>query len=281
MASVHHLNCATLCPIAQRWSTGEGRVFGRGRLVCHCLLVETPKDGLVLVDTGFGTHDLEDRGRFHGAFRWMTAPAFDPREPAIMQVKALGFRPEDVRHIVLTHMDLDHAGGLADFPWAKVHVHGFEHSAATLQKTRAEQLRYVAAQWAHGPQWVLYEDTGDEWLGLKAIRPLKGLEGVFLVPLFGHSKGHSGVVVETESRALLHAGDAFFFHGEIEEPPRCPLLLKWFQSIVGVDKRARHENAARLRELHQSSADKVEIFCAHDPVQLELLKQRSSLGVRG
>ena len=46
---VHHLNCGTMCPMSARLINGTGSYFERGRLVCHCLLIET-NDGLVLVD---------------------------------------------------------------------------------------------------------------------------------------------------------------------------------------------------------------------------------------
>jgi glyoxylase-like metal-dependent hydrolase (beta-lactamase superfamily II) len=43
-------------------------------------------------------------------------------ETAVRQIEELGFGAADVRHIVLTHFDLDHIGGLADFPDAEVHL---------------------------------------------------------------------------------------------------------------------------------------------------------------
>lgn len=274
MPIVHHLNCGTMCPAAQRLVSGEGRIFARGKMVCHCLLIETQRDGLILVDTGFGTADLADPKRFLGVFRAFASPVFDGSETAIAQVRALGYQPEDVRHIVVTHLDLDHAGGLADFPWAKVHVHAYEQRSATLRRSRAERLRYVPEQWAHGPQWVIYEDAGEEWLGLKAIRPL--VDGVMILPLFGHSFGHTGVVVENGDRWMLHAGDAFFYHGELETPPSCPVGLRVFQSITELDRRARLENAAKLRELQRTEHARVDIFCAHDPLQLEQMRARTA-----
>jgi glyoxylase-like metal-dependent hydrolase (beta-lactamase superfamily II) len=54
----------------------------------------------------------------------------DYRETAYMQIKELGFNPQDVRHILVTHLDLDHAGGLSDFPEAKVHIFAPEFEAA-------------------------------------------------------------------------------------------------------------------------------------------------------
>jgi hypothetical protein len=48
----------------------------------------------------------------------------------------------------------DHASGIADFPWATVHVHASEQQAALTPQTPREQARYRPRQWAHGPRWA-------------------------------------------------------------------------------------------------------------------------------
>ena len=110
---IHHLNVGTLCPRGARWVNGTGGPFQRARLVCHALLLET-EDGLVLVETGLGTRDIADPARLGKSWVRLVTPKLDPSETAIARVRALGFAPSDVRHIVLTHLDLDHAGGLED-----------------------------------------------------------------------------------------------------------------------------------------------------------------------
>ncbi|HEX7540797.1 MAG TPA: MBL fold metallo-hydrolase [Anaerolineales bacterium] len=75
------------------------------------LLIET-KDGLILVDTGLGTNDYIHDSGILNLFKVITRMPLDPNEAAIRQVTRLGYKPEDVRHIVLTHMHFDHCGGL-------------------------------------------------------------------------------------------------------------------------------------------------------------------------
>jgi glyoxylase-like metal-dependent hydrolase (beta-lactamase superfamily II) len=61
----------------------------------------------------------------------------------------LGFSPRDVRHIVLTHLDFDHAGGLDDFPWAMVHLLRRERDHALKQRTWLDRQRFRPQQWHH------------------------------------------------------------------------------------------------------------------------------------
>src|SRR5437879_605277 len=118
-----------MCPHGGRLVSGEGGLTG-AHLVCHCLLVEAG-DSLILVDTGFGTREVANpRARLGTPFTAVAHPRPRADETAIAQVRALGLDPADMRHIVLTHLDLDHAGGLADFPDAEVHVFETEHGAA-------------------------------------------------------------------------------------------------------------------------------------------------------
>lgn len=266
---IHHLNCATLCPVGRSLLGQGGGVTERGRMVAHCLLIEG-NGGLTLVDTGFGTADVHDaRRRLGGPFVRLVAPSLREEDTALRQVEALGFHARDVRDIVVTHLDLDHAGGLPDFPEARVHVHGPELDAALARKTFREKERYRTVHWAHGPRWERHTPGGDRWKGFESVRALAGEPEVRIIPLVGHSRGHSGVAVRDGERWLLHAGDAYFFHGEMDvSSPRCPPGLALFQSFVEVDRRARLANQERLRELKRAHGD-VAVFSAHDVIEFD------------
>lgn len=271
--AVHHLNCGTLRPFGGRLIDGEGALAHAATLVCHCLLVQTPA-GLVLVDTGIGLHDIDHPARRLGRdFLRRVRPVLDQGETALRQITRLGYAPQDVRHIVLTHLDRDHAGGLADFPDAQVHVHQPALEAALNPATRRDRDRHRDSHWAHRPDWRPHQYTGGErWFGFAAVRALPGLpDELLLVPLAGHSTGHAGVAVRTDDAAgerwLLHAGDAYFNHSETDpEHPHCPPGLRLFQRKAQASQRQRLDNQNRLRGLRAANQG-VTVFSAHDPVE--------------
>lgn len=263
---VHHLNCGSMRPFGGKIIDGRPGMLRSAAMVCHCLLVETG-DGLVLVDTGIGMTDIDPATRTLGReFQALTRPLLDPEETAVRQVIRLGYDPADVRHIVLTHLDLDHAGGLPDFPSATVHVMSDELDAARSPATVKERQRYRSAHWAHRPDWRGHATPdGEPWFGFGAVRELvDGEPGILLIPLAGHSRGHAGVAVHTGSGWLLHAGDAYFHHGETDPAgPRGTPGLTLFQTIVQQNKAARLGNQRRLRELVRQHAGEVTVFSAH------------------
>ena len=71
---------------------------------------------------------------------------------------------------------------------------------------------------------------------------------------------------------MLHAGDAYFHHGEIEATPHCPLPLRAFQKLVAIDDEARLANQGRLRALAADALADVTVFSAHDPDELDRLR---------
>lgn len=196
MENIHILNCFTCnARVPSHWHCGT-----------TALLVET-RQGLALVDTGLGTEDYIQGSGILNVFRIITRVPLDPREAVVLQIARLGYKPEDVRHVILTHMHFDHCGGLPDFPHAKVHVHRRELAAFTGRPHLLSELAYVHRHIAHKPDWQLYEETGEKWYDFDAIR-LPFNPGMWLVPLHGHARGHCGVAVQVGDGWLLDAGDA-------------------------------------------------------------------------
>jgi glyoxylase-like metal-dependent hydrolase (beta-lactamase superfamily II) len=278
---VHHLNCGTCCPVGGRLFDGYSNGLS-AHLACHCLLIET-ESGLVLVDTGYGTQDIaRPRDRLSDFFLALNRPQLRSEETALAQVRRLGFDPNDVRHIVVTHLDFDHAGGIEDFPNARVHVTAREKEVADERKGGAfvSRKRYRPQQWDDAASWSLYPFGGGEpWFGFDAVRDLQGLPPeILLIPLAGHTWGHAGIAIqEDDGNWLFYAGDAYFQHGEIQGARRkCPPGMRAYQRLMEVDAAARLANQRRVRALAQDQGNSVRIFCAHDMTEFEALANRTT-----
>jgi glyoxylase-like metal-dependent hydrolase (beta-lactamase superfamily II) len=269
---VHHLNCGTMCPIG-------GPSVAMPALGCHCLLIETDANGLVLVDTGFGLDDIaRPLPRLSALLVRLNRIRFDVRDTAIEQVRELGFKPSDVRHLIMTHLDFDHAGGISDFPGATVHVLAAEADAARHRHGFLGRRRYRPAQW-RAARWQEYSASGEDWFGFGAVRPLAGLPPeILLVPLPGHSRGHAGVAVQAAGgRWLLHAGDAYFAHDEIAAPrPRAPAAIAAYAWMMQADGATRRQTRDRLRDLVRTGSE-VTVICSHDLDELRD-RQRAAEG---
>jgi len=257
--TIHHLNCGTLC-------TGDNlllKPFAPAHLSCHCLLVEG-KNGLILIDTGFGLNEVQRPNLLGQAFRKIAKPVLSEKETAVRQIEALGFKASDVTDIIVTHLHLDHAGGIADFPSAKVHAHRLEYQVAQMPETNKQKMAYLRHQWRHA-QWQLHDVTGERWFGFEAVRPLDAQEDILLIPLEGHSRGHSGIAVKGKDRWYLHCGDAYFDQKEIHPThPSGSLGMRLYEELVQDNKTMRVRNRNRLRELNKTYQQEVRLFCSHD-----------------
>lgn len=300
---IHHLDCGPMRPLGGALMDGVSPGL-LGRLTCHCLAIETPGAGVVLVDTGLGLADMQ---RPFPRLPWWNAAMlrfrFDPERTMLRQLRALGIGPGEVRHIVMTHLDFDHAGGLADFPAARVHLMEREAKAARRREGLLGRTRYRPVQWGDTTRWHTYsERAGGRWFGFDAVTQLDGLPPeILLVPLPGHSEGQAGVAVEGRQGWLLHAADSYFnrveVHGaggagtkgaggagtkgargagtrdagdvatEDAAPPQAPPGAAAYEAAMAWDRRLARANQARLRRLLREPDADIAVFCTHDPVE--------------
>ncbi len=274
---VHRLNCGAMRPPGGWVMDGASPLASLATLGCCCLVLETV-EGLVLVDTGIaGTDPAAARRALHPVFRAIDLPDQDPAQSAAAQLRRLGLDPGDVRHIVMTHMDFDHAAGLRDFPGAQVHLSAQEAAAATRPESVKASARYRPAQWGSTQRWRPH-DMVATWFGLPAAPVLGSAQTedeVLLVSLPGHTRGHCGVAIRRDQGWLLHAGDAIFFRSELARPPRMPGGSRAYQWMMETSQLQRRRSLRAVRQLVATHGAHLEVICTHDPSLISPLPQGS------
>lgn len=121
-------------------------------------------------------------------------------------------------------------------------------------------------------------DPSQAWLGFDSVRRLEGLPcEIVMIPLPGHTFGHAGVAVRNSQKWLLQAGDAYFYHQEMDLlKPWCTPGLRLYQTLMEKDRQARLANQDRLRQLRRDHAAQVEVFCSHDTVEFKRLSHQAT-----
>jgi glyoxylase-like metal-dependent hydrolase (beta-lactamase superfamily II) len=165
-------------------------------------------DGVIVVDTGQGAHLLEATRSLHPYHRWEVAFRLELEEEIGPQLRVLGIGPRDVKQVVLTHLHVDHDGGLAHFPQTKILVSRGELTSASGWKGRLRG--YLPQRW---PTWfdpVPLDLSRDAYGPFSASTRLTTAGDVVAVATPGHTPNHLSVVVEDQGTTYFLAGDASY-----------------------------------------------------------------------
>ena len=264
---IEAMNGGTLQPRGGRYVSGRAPWFSRGLLVCRALAVHFDRR-VLLVDTGIGLVDVAVPWRRLGpAFLSLFAPALRASECVARQLEARGIPRESVTDVVLTHLDPDCAGGLNDFPDAKVHLNARELEASQQRSSLRDKVRYRPAQWAHGPRWNVTQTEDEHWFGFAASKPLPEIDvEVRHIALPGHSTGHCGVAIRTASGWVLHVGDAVLDYSSLKDNPLSESAARaHLEGVLEENCRLRKKTLEQLRQLVRDHGSEVQLFCSHDP----------------
>lgn len=253
---IHELHCGSFCPIH------SSLYFPTQNLTCRCLLIETDK-GLILCDTGLPS--LKNLSNLAQLKLKVMQAKVEPFEQCTEKIKNLGFNPQDIRHIILTHLDIDHAGAISEFPWAEIHLHQQE-STYFNHISLNYKFRYFKELLPHGLKVKTYNVFGEKWNDFEAVQPITGLKDeILLVPLLGHSKGHSGIAIKTKTQWILHSGDAFYFQEDLNKTLHSRnLASETLQTTTAFNNETRIKTLTQL-QLLQTNTNNIKITNSHDP----------------
>ena len=262
---VHHLHCGSMRPL---YAPLFGQKGAKAEIVCHCLLIETDQ-GLVLVDTGLGVQDyLHPQQRLGRLIPKLSGIQHFFAFTAIAQIQKLGFKSNDVKHILLSHLDFDHAGGISDFPDATVHVLSTEFNA-TFNSDYKSKMRYRPHQFQNHRYWnFLDPQPGDAWFNLTRIHSFQLFQDeILMIALPGHSAGHCGIAIRQATGWLLYCGDAYYCRLALN-PNKKLYILNRTEQFLADNNILRLESLKKLQNLSKMHSE-IEIICAHDPIELK------------
>ncbi len=93
-------------------------------------VIEHPREGVILFDTGYSPRFFEQTKYFPNKFYALTTPVtIAPEMTALAQLARRGIAVRDVKHVILSHFHADHIGGAGDFPHATYIYRGSSYDA--------------------------------------------------------------------------------------------------------------------------------------------------------
>ncbi len=221
--------------------------------------------GVVLFDSGLG-ENFRDQVRgwwVHRLFQLLLPYQFKRSDAAIYQLGKMGIRPEEVGHIIVSHLHYDHAGGLRDFPQATVVVSRGEWEHANVSRWRA-QLRGVMTEQLEGVGkrlWIIDYQPGTAYGPFDASLDLFGDGSLTLLSTPGHTPGHQSLLVTLGSgRKVLLTGDAVWVRENYQKPAPKGWMVRTFEEKGD----EAWETTLKIRKFSEENRETT-IIPGHDP----------------
>jgi glyoxylase-like metal-dependent hydrolase (beta-lactamase superfamily II) len=183
-------------------------------------LIEHPGAGPILVDTGFhpsvAVDPKQNLGRL-GA-RVFGGLRMEPGDAVPAQLRNRGIEPAEVGLIVMTHLHIDHASAMVEFPQATFVFSDREWDAAT-EGPRPWMHGYRQRQFDHAFDYRLLDFEApevDSYATFGRSIDLLGDGSIRVVFTPGHTHGHMSVILRLREREVLLAGDAIYTRRSLE-----------------------------------------------------------------
>lgn len=219
-------------------------------------LIEHPREGLMLYDTGYSRRFDEATRRVPEClYRMITPMTLPPEEELLAQLEERRIRPADIGTILISHFHADHVAGLRDFPRARF----IATSAERARCSRMGRLRRLLRGFLPAlvpPDFDQRLSVAEEapllplpaaWRPFDSAHDLLGDGSLLGVDLPGHTASQLGVALRAEEPIFLVGDACWKIEGLRDDRRPARLAYSVFDSAADYDA-----TFARLRALHGS-----------------------------
>jgi N-acyl homoserine lactone hydrolase len=227
--------------------------------------IEHP-EGVIIVDTGAAAH-LKSLPRWHPYFQLAVRFDIEGEQEVGPQLRSRGIGARDVKTVILTHMHIDHDGGLAHFPHSRILASGEE--LARTAGIGGAILGYLPKRW---PTW--FDPEPLKWQAVRhgpfaQSAPLTQAGDVVAVLTPGHTPSHLSILVRDGEAQIMLAGDTSYLEST---------MLRG--AVDGVSPNEA-EAAATLAAIRELCAERPTVYLpTHDPKSAERLEARRAAPAR-
>jgi glyoxylase-like metal-dependent hydrolase (beta-lactamase superfamily II) len=218
------------------WIAIRGGSFKSTNFPALVAVIDHPKHGIILFDTGYSDRFFAETRSFPNRFYSMLTPvSLQDFGSAKAQLILKGIYAHDVKHILISHFHADHIAGLRDFPKARFVF--LEESFKSVQHTRglkALSLGFLPnllpvdfSKRSNPLNWLLRAKSCKEFEPFDYRIDLFDDNSLLVVQLPGHARGQMGIFVRTERKIFFLVADACWKSASYKElrPPHPVTML--------------------------------------------------------
>jgi len=242
---------------------------GEHRVPCPAFLIRHPSAGPVMVDTGLHPSIASDpKENFGRTAARVSSPELEPGADVPAQLRARGISVGEVSVLIMTHLHMDHASGIAEFEQSQVVVTETEWEAATTDSRPALRgYRPEHYDYAFDYRTLDYDRANiGSYATFGRTFDLFGDGSIRLAYTPGHSAGHQCVIARLKDRDFVIGGDCVYTTRQLEDP-RAPMPPQ------PVDEHRFRRSLQELRLFRREFPDAI-ITPGHDPDFYEQLGER-------
>ena len=211
-------------------------------------LIDHPK-GKILFDTGNALEVARNPEEHWGDVVKAYYPRMNEGDYIINQLNRVGITPNEISYVVLSHLHLDHAGGVGQFEKAKYVVQRDELHWAYVPDFY-QKPAYIKADFDRNVDWLLLEGRNDDNYDLFG----DGRIIIWFTP--GHTPGHQSLLVRLDiSGEFLLTGDSCYTEEILNEDILPGLVWNPSEALRSI---------RRIREARDAKG--ITVITGHDPV---------------